>query len=341
MIFSSLSQKLSQCYMVIALSVIVAGITMHSRSFASDDDLREDRPTHCAPLKPVTNFSLILASLSPLSIETKEIYRYGIVGPLDDHLIPPLSLCTIFIRAPHHISRFTGSYETLKTLIYQTNNSLVLGAKMAHALLNGVFPVSYIGNLTNLRLTADYGGTVHAEIMAAEKIFFTAAASEFLKRIEYDECLAHQFAGINRSRPQTPIFSFLFVGATSIPKSLMISEMVNRSLEDLNWNDEASRAAVSTSVAVASSALTIMFESHKMDTVCRRVTQDPRSMLVALLQSAFFSYIFYNVCETELGLTPFVAASVFCLEALTEAVSTESHWTKTISRKYPKSCVIL
>lgn len=91
--------------------------------------------------------------------------------------------------------------------------------------------------------------------------------------------------------------------------------------------DENSRL-ISTSLAVASGALTVAFESDKINTLGKKLAHNTWPTLLGIAQATLVTSIYYGMSNNELELPMLTAASVFALEAVVEAVSIEKHWTK-------------
>ncbi|OJX12974.1 MAG: hypothetical protein BGO77_00705 [Caedibacter sp. 37-49] len=157
------------------------------------------------------------------------------------------------------------------------------------------------------------------------------ASSELIKRMEFNDCIANRTLGQTQHNFQQPIISIILNSVLSIPKALMIKSMASNTLSTFGYEDKDSNFAISTSLAVASTALTIVFESDKINILSKRLMQNTVPMLLEGAQAALLSTIYYGMGSSELDLPMLAVAGVFALETVVEAVSIDRHWTTVLS----------
>jgi hypothetical protein len=264
----------------------------------------------------------VLGGWVAAQIDPAMLFVYGAANatPRQLSLSMPITSVVMAVSGLTHISRLTTCASIIQDSIEKSNNLLVSTAQAAHSILNGVFPIVYIGMRTEREFP----------LFAAIVLPFRAS-SELIKRMEFDNCLAKRELGSTQPDFQHPIISIILNATLSIPKALMIKSMTSNTLSAIGYEDEDSNFLLSTSLAVASSALTTAFESDKITILSKRLMQDPAYILLRMTQATLVSSIYYGMGSGELELPILAAASVVALEAVVEAVSIDRQWTTRLT----------
>ncbi|MBN9342864.1 MAG: hypothetical protein J0H87_00575 [Holosporales bacterium] len=276
---------------------------------ATDDDNGETG-------RKVIKVAQVLSGLVASQLEPGMLFVYGATNITPKDLSLPITIGVIGLNAPIHISRLTSCVSTLEDLIEQTGDHAVVAARIVHAFLNGVVPIIYTG------IRAERHFPTFSAITIPPR-----AISAFIRGMEPHDCLANKVLSPVRSGFKQPWGSTVLTTVLSIPKALMIQAMANEVLEDYVGVGNNSRLVISSSLAVASGALTIAFESDKINTLVQKVAQNPWPTLQEIAQAAFLASIYMGVGD-ELGFSTATVMGIFALETAVEAVSLERHWKK-------------